>query len=496
MRKVSDIAFSIFVQRWKLVTVVAMAMTLAIAMLQSVGHSIWFDEGYSIMLAQRPIPEIISLTAVDAHPPFYYIFLKLWAAVFGWSELSLRFSSAAVGAASVGIMIVLVRRLFSPKVAVATIPFLVLAPFLARYNYEIRMYALVGLIGLAATWVLLIAYRSRSNRWWLLYALLVVLGMYTLYMSVVFWMAHVLWLIYQSRVNKKPVFRQKYWLSFGLAIVLFLPWVSTVLYQLQNSALPPYMTAITLTELINIGGMLLSYNAEWQIGPWLSIGLMAVLLLFIYQFGLVWREAAPKYRQGMVLIILGFVTGIVFYALISLPPNPPRFMERYTLHIALFFYAMIGIVVALGWRLGHQKSAAALGIGTLVLLVFGQVTLFDQGNYNFQRLQAAQAKTIRQDVGCDETTFITSGPYGYIDMWYDFQGCDLKFYYPWEVTLVGGFAPMNNSKDMLRNTDSVASKRIVFIYYGDSTDFLTPDIRYKQVGQQDFDGTYIQIYER
>lgn len=492
----TDVAFSIVVRRWKIVAIVAMAMALAIAMLQSIGRSVWFDEGYSIMLTQRSIGDILSLTAVDAHPPFYYLFLKAWAALFGWSELSLRLSSAVVGAASVGIMIALVRKLFTPKVAVIVAPFLVLAPFLARYNYEMRMYALVALIGIAASWVLVVAYHSGQRKWWLLYALLVLLGMYTLYMSVVFWIAHVIWLAYQSYTHKKPILMQRHWLYYGLAVLLFLPWAPTVIQQLQNSALPPYMTAVTFTELVNILGMLLTYNAEWQIGPWLSIGLLAFAALFIYVFAKVWRFVTPEYRQGLLLLVLGFAAGLIFYALISLPPAPPRFMERYTLHIAPFAYAVIGVIIALGWRLGFKRSAGSLGVLTVVLLVFGQVTLFSQGNYNFQRVQAPQAKTIRQDMGCDQTTYVMAGPYGYIDMWYDFQGCDIKFYYPWEVTLTGGFAPLNGSEQLIRGTDAITSRRIIFVYFDDSTDFLTPDPRYRQVGQHDYGSVYIQVFER
>lgn len=495
MKRVAEVAFLILVRRWKLVAVVAMFLALAIAMLQSVGRSVWFDEGYSIMLTQRPITEILSLTAVDAHPPLYYLFLKLWGTLFGWSELSLRLSSAVVGALSVGIMIALVRKLFTPKVAVVVAPFLVLAPFLARYNYEIRMYALVALIGIAATWVLAVAYRSGQRKWWLAYALLVVLGMYTLYMSVVFWIAHVVWLMYQSHTGKKSFFKQSYWLYYGLAIVLFLPWLPTVVQQLQNSALPPYMTAVTFTELINILGMLLSYNAEWQIGPWLSIGLITFAAFFVYVFAKVWRSVSMRYRQGLLLLVLGFMAGIVFYAIISLPPAPPRFMERYTLHIAPFVYAVIGVIIALGWRLGYKIAAGLLGGVTIILLVFGQVTLHGQGNFNFQRVQSPQAKTIRQDMGCDQTTYVMAGPYGYIDMWYDFQGCEVKFYYPWEVTLTGGFAPLNGSPQLIRGTEVLNSKRIIFVYFDDSTDFLTPDGRYKQVGQHDYGSVYIQVFE-
>lgn len=74
----------------------AMVMTAVFALLSFViglNQSIWFDEAYSVNLAQRSVGEIISLTAVDVHPPLYYLFLKVWGEIFGFSEVALRCSS-------------------------------------------------------------------------------------------------------------------------------------------------------------------------------------------------------------------------------------------------------------------------------------------------------------------------------------------------------------------------------------------------------------------
>jgi mannosyltransferase len=496
MRKTIDIVVTILSKHWKWVAAMAGLLSLTIAMFMSLNQSVWFDEGYSIIMAKRPVHELIALTSIDAHPPLYYLYLKLWGSIFGWSEIALHLSTALFGAASVVVMIAIARKLFSPKVAVVVAPFVVLAPFLARYNYEIRMYAMVGFIGLLATWVLIHARQSRTRTWWLWYAVLVAVGMYTLYMSIVIWLAHLLWLVYESRKAGKPVVTQRYWLYYGLAILLFLPWVPTVVYQLFHSALPPYMTAVTLKELSGIMSMLLSYNAAWEIGPWLTVGLLIGLGLFVSLWRPVWTAANARYKSGLLLIGLSFVTAIIFYALISLPPNTPRFMERYTVHVAIYAYAMIGIIVALGWRIGRYRQAVALGVLSVAMMVFGLATLYSVGNYNYQRLQVMQANAIRKATGCDQTTFVTSGPYGYIDMWYDMQGCDLRYYEPSDIVFTGGYAPVNSIPERIKNTDAITARRLIFVYYDDSTEFMTPDARYKKVGQQDFDKTHLVFYER
>ncbi len=44
----------------------------------SLESSLWCDEIWSVMLANNPLPGIIDLTTADAHPPGYYILLKIW----------------------------------------------------------------------------------------------------------------------------------------------------------------------------------------------------------------------------------------------------------------------------------------------------------------------------------------------------------------------------------------------------------------------------------
>ena len=49
--------------------------------------SIWHDEGFTAMLVKKfSYLEIIARTARDVHPPLYYLLLKPWTSLFGYSE--------------------------------------------------------------------------------------------------------------------------------------------------------------------------------------------------------------------------------------------------------------------------------------------------------------------------------------------------------------------------------------------------------------------------
>lgn len=486
-----------WMERYFVCILILIAATgMVISLMIGLHQSVWFDEGYSIMLAQRPIGELISLTAVDAHPPLYYLLLKGWISLFGMSELALRLSSVVCGGLATIAAGLLIKDLFSKRIALIALPFVVFAPFLIRYDYEIRMYAFVTLIGVVSTWILVRAWRTRRVKWWILYGAIVAAGMYTLYMSAVFWLAHLVWLLVMTRQQKLQITRQPYWLAYAAGVIIFLPWVPTVLSQLKSSALPPYMDSVTLYQLTNILGQLMAYRPGWQIGAWLSVLLVLFVGTFIYVSAKVWQRSSKVQRGGLLLLGMCFVVGIGFYALISLPPNPPRFLERYVVHISIFWYALLGVVIALGWQLRLRRSATLLALVSIVVLTLGIVTTVRIGNYNFQRLQYVQAKAIHENLGCQDTTYVTAGPFGYIDMKYELQGCLLKYYYPREVSFAGGFAPVNDSHDQIRDSQGITTKRIVYVYYDDSDVFFMPDGRFHAVTRRSFDKTRVTIYEQ
>lgn len=492
------LTFKTIEKHWKSAAIVASIVTLIIAMVMGSGRSVWFDEGYSIMVAERPVSELVDLTKVDAHPPLYYLYLKAWGTVFGWSEFSLRMSSALPGALTVGLMIAILRRLFTAKTALASAPFLVLAPFLMRYNYEIRMYALVCFIGILATWLLLKARDSKSNIWWLGYAAIIAIGMYTLYMSVVIWLAHALWLIYGDLKHRRNIFLQKHWLFYGLAVAVFLPWLPIVDQQINNSALPPHVTNLSLEAVVNTFMLITSYTPIWQAAPVVIVGAMAIVILMVWLLIIIRRRKDKEQWIGVALLLFGFFTAFAFYWYTSLPPNPPRYVERYAVHVSIFFYALIGVTAYMGYQTGKRWQAITLAIVTLALMCYGLASLYSIGNYNFQRVEPVSAKSVREMYGCDNTTYVTSGAYGYIDMWYDFQNCDFRYFQPVDLTYVGGFAPINklNQAVRVKSMADVNAERIVFIYYNDSTEFMVRDDRYKLVNGNNFVGAKTRIYQR
>lgn len=487
-------SLGLLLRLWPLVLVGSVVLTYALIMVLSLGQSIWFDEGYSLQLIERPVGELLSLTAVDAHPPLYYLVLKVWASIFGTSEWAFRSLSAVSAALTVGVVFFLVKKLFTVRTAIAVLPFLILAPFFLRYGYEIRMYVFAGLIGALATLVLVYARTSKSPlKYWIFYAILVALGMYTLYTSVAIWIAHFVWLLVEDVRAKKNIFKQPWVVSFVGAVVLFAPYIATFLWQLTNSALPGIGSSITLTRFADITSMLLLYLPEWELTGWLSLIIAVYLVLVVVVAAKVFKRLSPNSWQLRLLLVMATVP-LGFFVLWALSPEP-SFINRYLSHVSIYIYLFIAVVSILFLQQTHSYRSYLFILAGIGIFAFGTLQLQETGNLNFERMQQAKTTEIRQTVNCNNATVVAEDPYTYIDVAYYFKDCDLRFYSENPVQKKGGYAPLYDSQARIDTSADLGSRTLYHLHWGNKTDssFVT-DTRYQQVSTETFDKQILDTY--
>jgi len=481
------------VRSWWLWPIVAIFLTYFLIMMLAVGQSVWFDEAYSIALAKRPIGELLALTGVDAHPPLYYLLLKGWAGLFGWGEYALRSLSAVLASLTVGIVFLVVRKLFTTRTALVVLPFVVLAPFALRYGYEIRMYALAALIGALASLALLYAYTSKKKLPWTLYAILVALGMYTLYMTAALWLAHAIWLLVVSKRKGRPFFKQRWVLALVGAVVLFASYLPTLVYQLTHSALPGIGAPVTLTKLADISSMLLIFTPEWKLNTFISLAILSVIVLVGYLLSVIHKRLPKSQRPFLWFAIALVLVPIAFFALSSLPK--PIFINRYMAHIAIFVYMLIGITVALGWRYGRRAASGALAGISMVLLAFGVVQLSQTGNFVFERMQSPRTAEIRETVACgDQTTVVADDPYTYIDSSYYFNDCNFKFLSADPIAKQGGYAPLFDSTARIDSSADVTTPTLVHLHWDGAAALFVPGARYTLLSSETYDKQVVDTY--
>ena len=483
------------IRLWWVWPILASLTTFFLVMYVSMGQSVWFDEGYSILVAKQPVGELIALTGVDAHPPFYYLLLKAWAFVFGWGEYALRGLSAVFLSLTVAAMFLLIRRLFTVRTALATLPFLMLAPFALRYGYEIRMYAMAAFIGVLATLVLVYAQASTRRRLWGIYGVLVALGMFTLYMSAAIWLAHLVWLLVVNRKKGKAILMQPWLWAYGFAVVLFAVYLPTLFFQLTHSVLPGIGSPVTLTKLADIAGMTISFTPEYQLNGIQSLGIIGIVSLVIYLLAVSLRELPRVQKPYLSLLIIMVVVPILFFAVTSLAK--PIFVDRYMAHVIIFTYALIGVATALGWRYGKRLASVALVVLSLVMLFAGVMQLQKIGNFVFERQQYPRTTEIRSMISCnDQTVIVADDPYTYIDSRYYYDGCDLRFYSENNVNKMGGYAPLSGSPERLSSSFQVDQPVLYHLHWEGAEPSFKTDDRYRLVQSTTYDKQVVDVYER
>jgi mannosyltransferase len=447
----------------------AAAGAVIISLMIGLRQSVWFDEAYSVLLAKQPVLDLIRLTSVDAQPPLYYLLLKGWASVFGWSELALRsFSAIAMGGAVI-LGALLVKRTFGVRAALMALPFVALSPLLLRYGFEIQMYALGALIGIAATYTLVSALQTklRSRQWKLyaLYAVLLTLGLYTHYLMVLLWLAHLAWLIGRAYSNKQPIAKTPWFVALVGSTILFLPWIPVVVAQINDGTQSAVLQVMTIENLVGIVSFAFLYQPPWLLG---GLG-TAVVLFVIISLGVLairaFKKASKKEREYLWLFTLYLLIPVLLIALVSL--WKPLYLERY---VSLFVVgAMLGVGVIVSYT--AKKLSSWTGLVVFVLyaaLLFGVGQLAVEGNTNYQRLQKPDVKEAAASIkSCEQdTTVFAADPYTAIELSYYLPSCEIRFYSTSD-TFRGGYAPLSNSPLRIAqpSTELINSSQLYYVYY-------------------------------
>lgn len=483
-------------------SVIGLAVLLAggISLLIGLDQSIWFDEAYSILLAEHSWREIVELTVVDVHPPLYYWMLKAWTVLFGTSELAVRSLSTLFLGLSVGVAGLLVKRLFGVRVALFALPFIVFAPFLLRYGFEVRMYAFVSFIGIAATYALVMAVeaKQRRRRWMLFaaYSLLVALGVYTLYLMSLVWVAHSVWVSWLVLRERRRDLIVPGLTAYVNSVVLFLPWL--VFYVSRSGSgvetLSPVTSSLGLDDLIGMVTFMFSYQPPWQWGEVMGVAVICIVAAVLLLGLRAYKSASAFERRYLALFMLYFTVPVAILAIAT--QFLPIYLERYIAQFAIGGYIAIGLIAALALergRLGRRIAVAGIG----VVLLAGCMSLAEYGNYNFQRLHKPSVKQAAALLGeCKNGAIIfADGPQIAMELDYYVKDCPVRFFNE-TLEMGGGFAMLSGSP--LRVADaSIEFKnedKLLYVYYDQPKRALPAHL--KQVGVEELDALYVATYQR
>lgn len=364
------------VSRWRFLLVLGILLVVAagVRLYGLTAVAIWCDEASSIITSRYDLAALWFHAAHDVHPPFYYLLLHGWMALFGDGLFSIRLLSAIPGIAVVVIGALLVRQVASPRTALLAAGLMALFPFAVRYSQEVRMYSWLTLLLLSATLALMRWLQAAHQRRWLvLYVVLMTAAFYTHYFTIYCVLVH--WLHVSARslrrdtpegVLYKPLWKAPWWLANIAIALLFMPWVPnlydqlTHLSQLAAGGDVGWISPITVWTLP---------SALWQFwtlsdGQWLPHAVYLLLPASIAVLAgavVLGDRSVQRFRRFLVLYTFVPMVVVLALSLIS-----PLWVERYLMFAAIGLPILVALAVE---QLGRRSRALAALVlaATLVL---------------------------------------------------------------------------------------------------------------------------------
>lgn len=181
----------------------------------NLNQSLWLDEGITALAVKgNSLTELITkFSPGDFHPPLYYLILKLWTDIFGYSEIALRFPSIIFGLIAIVFVYFIGKKLFNKKVGFIAALFLAINPLAVYYSQEARMYSLAMMLVAGSMWFLL----SKERFWFVVFA---AASVYTDYLPWLMFPVY-FFMLKDRKILLFPIF-------------LYLPWLPSFLTQLQT----------------------------------------------------------------------------------------------------------------------------------------------------------------------------------------------------------------------------------------------------------------------
>jgi mannosyltransferase len=353
-------------------------------------QSYWNDEGNTLRLVERALPDLIAAAGRDIHPPGYYLLLKAWHSLAGDTEFALRAFSALCGLLTVACVYQLGKLLFAAGAGAVAAFLVAINSFSVYYGQEARMYALLALVAVAALlalsrWLL---YQRRAAA--LTLALLNALGLYVHYSYPFLMLGQgLIFLLYFLRYKGGGRGWQNL-ITFTalnlLTIALFAPQLATAIgqiggWQQANAAPPPDHAPLTLLAWLTYGNTFAEYGGPLSL---LSFGYVAIFAVVGSLPG--WQADRPRGRRlGFLVPIIALIGCIAFFFLFGLyREGNLKFLLPAQALLALW----LGRGVWLLWIVGSPNLFLPQESWPRLLAILGLISIFNLSSDALNKLYA------------------------------------------------------------------------------------------------------------
>lgn len=288
--------------------------------------SIWLDEAFSLSMIQQSFIDIIKNTAIDVHPPLYYILLKFISELLKFcTGNNIIWASKLISMIPIGILIIVsykeIAKIFGKKTAFLFNILILGMPQIMKYAVEIRMYSL-GLLFVTLFYISYIKW-EKENENKELYKMITfaVLSAYTHYFAGVSIAVIFLLLLIEIAIKKDYKKLKKIVFSITIIFLVYLPWSIIFLRQLVTVKESYWIENITLDTIKVFFKYPYTVEGNISLTYVIEILIIVTLLLIVLKN----KDSNNKYSIYGFLVPIGTcIIGIVASKIIR-----PIFINRY-----------------------------------------------------------------------------------------------------------------------------------------------------------------------
>ena len=350
--------------------------------------NIWFDESYSVAIANKSFSEIWTITGHDVHPALYYWMLHIINLIFGSHILIYRLFSV-LSIVLLGIIgYTHIRKDFGEKTGILFSFFTYFLPIMNTYAQEIRMYSWTCLI---VTMMAIYGYRFYKNikqkeeknklKNLCLFGVFSICSCYIHYYALVtaglINLILLIYLIKNRKDNKKDL--RNFLILAVIQIVLYIPWMVFFVVQLKQVGGGYWIQLSLIGTTVDV----LSFQFKNQVDSNFMndakalAALIVSIALYIYLIIKAYKLKNKGESLKPVALSTGIYIGVIAIILLVSMISPILY--------ARYLLVMTGLYIfTLSFIISKEKNKIVAGIIisiTLILAILGNIQNVKE-NYN------------------------------------------------------------------------------------------------------------------
>lgn len=234
------------IPRFDLYVLAAILLAATLLRFYRLGDGLWFDEIVTYVRYVRvPFGDVITTYDNQNQHLFYSLLANLAFQTFGDSVWSLRLPAVLFGLGSIGAIYLLGREIATSREALLSAALLAFSYHHVWFSQNARGYTGLLFFTILASWLFLRALRNKNRHFWVLYAIAVALGAYTLIYMVFVVLGHLA--IYLATIYRGR--KQEGWSPIWTGTILGFMLSGILTFLLHSLVLPQFLDAFKHPEV-------------------------------------------------------------------------------------------------------------------------------------------------------------------------------------------------------------------------------------------------------